>query len=154
TEFLDNMGSLRGKKILELGCGIGNAALRMVEDYGAEAVEAITISNEQLRLCRRAADSSPNGRRTNFHLMDAHRLQFGPESFDAVIAMESIFHMDRDTVLAEVTRVLRPGGQFAFCDAYPEDGGILHTKAGEHTLINVNQTLALLRKHGFANIRL
>ena len=154
TEFLDNMGSLRGKKILELGCGIGNAALRMVEDYGAGAVAAITISNEQLRLCQHAATRSPNGGKVSFRLMDAHELEFAPQSFDAVIAMESIFHMDRDKVLGEVTRVLRPGGQFAFCDAYPEDGGILHTKAGEHMLINVNQTLALLRKHGFVNIRL
>ncbi len=154
TEFLDNMGSLRGKKILELGCGIGNAALRMAEDYGAAAVEAITISNEQLRLCRLAAARSAQGHKVNFRLMDAHDTEFAPQSFDAVIAMESIFHMDRDKILGEVTRVLRPGGLFAFCDAYPEEGGILHTRAGEHMLINVSQTLLLLRRHGFVDIRL
>jgi SAM-dependent methyltransferase len=86
--------------------------------------------------------------------MDANEPAFEPDAYDAVVAIESIFHMDREKVFAAAYGALQPGGTFAFCDIYPLEGGIVHSRSGEHTFVSLNQTVRLLRKQGFRNIRL
>jgi SAM-dependent methyltransferase len=51
------------------------------------------------------------GARADYAVADARSLPFGDESFDAVIANHVLFHLpERERALAEIRRVLRPGG--------------------------------------------
>jgi ubiquinone/menaquinone biosynthesis C-methylase UbiE len=66
--------------------------------------------------------------RVRFEHADALALPFPKASFDAILALESIIHMDRRLALAEMARVLAPGGRLVLSDltrphtADPESG--------------------------------
>ena len=48
--------------------------------------------------------------------MDAHRLEFPADSFDLVYGGAILHHLELDTVLSEIRRVLRPGGRMVFVE--------------------------------------
>jgi 2-polyprenyl-6-hydroxyphenyl methylase/3-demethylubiquinone-9 3-methyltransferase len=96
-----------GGRVLDLGCGKGRFAQRL-RDEGFDVV-GLDLSAAMLA----AAPPWPRVRGS------ARRLPFREESFDGVIAIEMFEHLHPDsigTVLAEVRRVLRPGGIVAIVD--------------------------------------
>lgn len=97
-------GNLR---ILDIGCGTG-AMLDQLSAFGS--VVGADFSEEALAFCRK------RGERTemDYRLVraDARQLPFQSESFDVVTAMDIIEHIDQDkTAMAEMLRVLKPGGR-------------------------------------------
>lgn len=97
---------LRGRRVLDLGCGKGRFARRLAEG-GAEVV-GIDLSAAMLA---EAEDGFGRVRGS------ARRLPFAAATFDAVIAVEVFEHLAAiDAVLNEVRRVLRPGGIVAIVD--------------------------------------
>jgi 2-polyprenyl-6-hydroxyphenyl methylase/3-demethylubiquinone-9 3-methyltransferase len=96
---------VRGRRILDLGCGKGRFAVQLVRAGG----NMIGLDRSLPMLAR--AGSLPRVRGT------ARRLPFAAASFDAVIAIEVFEHIAAvDEVLLEVRRVLRPGGIVAIVD--------------------------------------
>jgi len=87
---------------------------------------------------------------------DLHAVAFPTESFDAVTMHDVLEHVpDPHATLAEVRRVLRPGGMFIldFPHFFSEHGRH-HWKPVEHLwYLTVEQLLALLRHHGFTVAR-
>ncbi|MEU1792087.1 methyltransferase domain-containing protein, partial [Streptomyces sparsogenes] len=71
--------------------------------------------DQAVELAERAGMSD----RVRFELKDAMDTGFATESFDAVLAFESIVHMDRPTALREWKRVLKPGGRIVLTDVFP-----------------------------------
>ncbi len=96
----------RSARILELGCG-GGALLRTLAERGFERLVGLDLARTALReACRRETPAA-------FVLAEAERLPFRSQSFDVVIATDLIEHVDDlDAHLAEVARVLRPGGWY------------------------------------------
>jgi cyclopropane fatty-acyl-phospholipid synthase-like methyltransferase len=92
-----------GSRVLDLGCGAGMLAL--LKRKGV-ALAGVDLSDE----CALAS------RRNGYDLTCAAeltRLPFADHSFDYVVSLDVLGHVefkDKDAVLAEVTRVLRPGG--------------------------------------------
>lgn len=100
-------GELSGLRILDLGCGKGRFARRLIEK-GAEVV-GIDRSPGMLA-CATGLERV---------LASASRLPFAAGGFDAVIAIEVFEHFSirvSDATLAEMRRVLRPGGRVAIVD--------------------------------------
>jgi SAM-dependent methyltransferase len=99
TEGLDGEA-----RVLDLGCGAGiPVAAYLSERF---RVVGLDISRHQLSLAR------GNVRGGTFLLGDMCSLPFQPESFDAVVALYSIFHVPREeheALLGRVRDVLRPG---------------------------------------------
>ncbi len=99
------LGPLQGLRVLDLGCGKGRFAARLAE-AGAEVV-GIDLSAKMLKL----AEGLDRVR------CSARRLPFASGSFDAVIAVEVLEHLETiDDALKEVRRVLRVGGCVAIVD--------------------------------------
>ena len=106
-----------GDRVLDVGCGVGRPALRVAASTGA-GVTGITISREQVEQARELASAEGMTGRVAFEYADGMDLPFAAESFDAVLAFESIVHMDRPVALKEMTRVLKPGGRVVLTDVF------------------------------------
>jgi ubiquinone/menaquinone biosynthesis C-methylase UbiE len=100
------LGDIRGKRILDLGCGAGEAAVWFAKQ-GASVV-ASDLSPGFLDLVRRVAELHKVSVET--HLADADRLDLEPESFDVVYAGNLLHHVEIDATLDRIYRVLKPGG--------------------------------------------
>ena len=91
--------------VLELGCGNGEPAARMLAL--GHRYTGVDISAEQLR---RAQELVPAG---SFVKGDYTKLEFPPSSFDAVVALYTLGHVPRGELPGLLTRIatwLRPGG--------------------------------------------
>jgi ubiquinone/menaquinone biosynthesis C-methylase UbiE len=110
-----------GDRVLDVGCGIGKPALRVASSTGASVV-GITISRLQVEQATERASNARMSDRVSFQYADGMDMPFESGSFDAILAFESINHMDRPTALREMARVLVPGGRLALTDVIPPPG--------------------------------
>ncbi|MFZ2103687.1 MAG: methyltransferase domain-containing protein [Oricola sp.] len=98
-------------RILDVACGLGASTRRLGEKHGPANITGINISAKQIADARQRAPSS------EFAVMDATRLDFPDNHFDAVVCVEAAFHFDtRAAFLAEALRVLKPGGVLVLSD--------------------------------------
>lgn len=94
----------KGAKILEIGCS-GGALLQLLKNKGFEDLCGVDISQNAVAICKEKFLE-------DVHVMDAARLEFQDERFDAVITSDILEHIsDDDHALAEWNRVLKPGGK-------------------------------------------
>jgi SAM-dependent methyltransferase len=105
TRFLEKLQQQAARVLLELGAGVGKDSLYF-QDQGF-TVTAIDLSPEMVKLCKE--------KQLDAYVMDFTRLEFPPETFDAVYALNSLLHTPKKEllpVLAGVHRVLKPNGLF------------------------------------------
>jgi SAM-dependent methyltransferase len=110
-----------GRRVLDLGSGEGFGAALLADT--AEAVTGVDIDAQTV------AHSRANYRAPNLKFREASAMDlsaFGDDSFDAVVAFEMIEHVvEHERVLAEIARVLAPGGFLVMSTperrAYSED---------------------------------
>jgi ubiquinone/menaquinone biosynthesis C-methylase UbiE len=109
-EYLEPAGDLRGKRILDIGCGLGGKTIAYGEGGAAEIV-GVDISEENAAASEKFAISSARSFRWGFFVGDAAHLPAADASFDTVIANDAMEHFgDPDGALAEIARVTKPGG--------------------------------------------
>ena len=106
------LGDVRGKKVLDLGCGDGENTILLV-NRGAK-VCGIDISDRLIGLARRRMRVNGFVKGFEFFTGSAHELPFPDRSFDAVFGMATLHHFDLEQTSREVWRVLRPGGYGIF----------------------------------------
>ena len=100
--------TLRGRRVLEIGCGMGLHTEAMVR-AGAE-VTAIDISETSCEATRTRL--SLKALAAQVLLMDARKLQFPDQSFDFVWSWGVVHHSAQTAlILREISRVLRQGGE-------------------------------------------
>jgi len=104
---------LTGKKVLEVSCGAGGGASYIVRTLGPAFYMGLDLNPANIDKCRKSHDVPG----LDFVQGDAQNLPFPDESFDAVINVEASHqYPDFGRFLAEVVRVLRPGGHFLYTD--------------------------------------
>ncbi len=109
-----NIGDLRGRRVLEIGCGQGAGTESLLHASGAERVFAFDYDPDQVRRARKRLRRRHSNEFTLF-LADGERLPFPDNQFDAVVEFAILHHMhDWRQTLREVARVLKPGGLFAY----------------------------------------
>ncbi|MEB3199454.1 MAG: class I SAM-dependent methyltransferase [Synechococcaceae cyanobacterium] len=105
-----------GQAVLDVGCGVGGTLMHLNAQHRDLSLTGLNIDPRQLAIARRQVQPL-HGNRVCFVEGDACRLPFADASFDVVLAVECIFHFgSRRAFLAEVARVLRPGGRLALSD--------------------------------------
>nr|BFD61063.1 bifunctional 3-demethylubiquinone 3-O-methyltransferase/2-octaprenyl-6-hydroxy phenol methylase [Bdellovibrio sp. CKG001]BFD64478.1 bifunctional 3-demethylubiquinone 3-O-methyltransferase/2-octaprenyl-6-hydroxy phenol methylase [Bdellovibrio sp. HM001] len=96
-------------EILDMGCGAGFLANDLAE--AGHKVTGIDLSTSSLKV----AESRDHTHSVHYHQGDVYQVPYGNESFDVVAAMDLLEHVsDPQKVIAEASRVLRPGGLFFF----------------------------------------
>jgi ubiquinone/menaquinone biosynthesis C-methylase UbiE len=110
---------LRDADVLEVGSGRGGGASFISRYLQPRAMTGMDFSYAAVELCNRYRGAAGLA----FVCGDAQSMPFPAESFDAVVNIESSHcYESMDTFLAEVCRVLRPGGRFFFADLRSTDG--------------------------------
>jgi ubiquinone/menaquinone biosynthesis C-methylase UbiE len=107
------------EKILDIGCGTGRFASRLLKRRPAARVWGLDLSPGMLGRCRQRCDAL--GGRLAVVQGDSERLPFADDTFDAVTCAHSFHHYPRQQAVArEMHRVLRPGGRLVVVDGDPD----------------------------------
>jgi ubiquinone/menaquinone biosynthesis C-methylase UbiE len=108
STYREMIGSLRGKRVLDVGCGTGRGVVDFAKD--AEFAVGADASPDMLSFAaRKAIDQKVCG----FSVTYAQQLPFKSESFDVVTSLNFLHLFTLETqrlMVAEMQRVLRPGG--------------------------------------------
>lgn len=107
--LFDRVAPLPGARILEVGCGPAEFWKRNLERIDPTWELTLTdLSPGMIEVAKQVL-----GDRAAFAVADAQELPFPDESFEVVLASHMLYHVpDRPKALAEIRRVLVPGGTF------------------------------------------
>ena len=113
--LLEHAGIGAGQRVLDIACGFGGT-LRSLAGLGCQ-VRGVDISRNCVEYADNANAEAGLSDRIDVAVGDFHNIDSAPDTWDTVICQEAIIHSpNRPKVFAEVFRVLRPGGVFAFSD--------------------------------------
>lgn len=99
-----------GRNVLELGCGTGYFTKELAQTDAD--ITAIDISPALIAAAEKAI-RRPN---VKFDIENAYQMSFRDETFDAVVGSSVLHHLDVEKAIAEMFRVLKPGGIIAFTE--------------------------------------
>jgi tocopherol O-methyltransferase len=102
--------------VLDAGCGYGGSALWLAKHLGC-SVTGITLVPFQVEKGQRYAKERGLDANVQIFEMDFSHTSFPKESFEVYWALESLVHAEnRDTVLLEASRVLKPNGRIVIAE--------------------------------------
>ncbi|RIA56294.1 class I SAM-dependent methyltransferase [Dichotomicrobium thermohalophilum] len=151
---------LSGKTGLDLGCGLGGYDTLLVADYGVGRMVGVDINGAAVQLAARRAADMGMADRVSFHAVEPGPLPFEDNSFDFAFSKDSIVDIpDKAPVLAELHRVIRPGGALLISDWFRADAPYTPemrewATTGDETyeMASLGSTAAELAAAGFAEI--
>lgn len=119
--LLEWCGDVEGQTVLDLGCGEGYFARQLLA-RGVALVEGRDVSREMVEAGRAAIEAEDRGR-IRLEVGDATDLRDHADgAYDLVVAVFLFNYLDRaqtQATMAEVARVLAPGGRFVFAVPHP-----------------------------------
>jgi SAM-dependent methyltransferase len=147
TPLVAAVVELRPLRVLEVGCGWGDLAEWVARETGAEVV-ATDLSPHMVELARE--------RELDARVADVQELPFDDGAFDAAVAAWMLYHVpDLDRGLAELARVLRPGGRLVVAT-----NSVFHLQEVRELVGSGRSSIKFSRENGeellrghFANVR-
>lgn len=119
---IEVMRRYRPRTVLDLGCGTGEITSRMAELFPEAQITGVDLIESHLELGR--AKTAQFGGRVTFQVGDAFELPFEARSFDLVVCRHVVQSIPTpERVLAEMTRVAKPGG---WLHVIAEDYDMIH----------------------------
>ncbi|KAG5188315.1 S-adenosyl-L-methionine-dependent methyltransferase [Tribonema minus] len=162
---------LEGCSVLDLGCGAGRDCFIISKLVGEKGrVVGVDMTEEQLEVANRNIDfhtkafglAAPNVEFRKGYIEKLDECDLADNSFDVIVSNCVInLSPDKDAVLREAYRVLKPGGELYFSDVYA-DRRVPQELVADPVLFGEclsgalywNDFLTIARKHGFADPRL
>jgi len=118
-----------GKSLLDVACGAGGPALRVAEKTGCSVV-GVDVHEQAITTANAVAMEQGKGKIAEFLVADAATsLPFLDGRFDAITCIDAINHLpDRERVITEWKRVLKPGGWLLFTDPTVVTGALTNAE--------------------------
>lgn len=162
SEMLRGVG-VKGKHVLDIGCGLGAIDVLLVKTYGARIVVGIDIEQPLVDHARRRVAAADLVDQIRIQRVEPGPLVFDDASFDVVFSKDSIIHVpDKASFYKEVLRILVPGGVFVGSDWLRGGSGEFSKQMREwlglvqltFEMKNLEQTRIALEQAGFVRVRL
>ena len=132
-EMMAMLGDVRGKRVLDYGCGSGNLGIYLALQ-GAR-VSGFDLSPEGIKVAQRGA--AQYGLGADFQVMDAEALTYSDESFDLVAGFGVLHHVIKyPGASTQLLRVMRQGARALF-----------HETLWDNPLINVARRFTMKEEH-------
>lgn len=150
-----------GKRILDIGCGIGGPALDMARMHGA-IVTGIDLEAPLIERAQQRAEKLGLDVATRFQVVEAGPLPFADESFDIIVTSGALTQTaDKALVFRDCYRVLTPGGYLSCYDwtrtdaEYSDDMHYWFKMEGlTYALETLDRYGAMLEECGFVDVRI
>jgi 2-polyprenyl-3-methyl-5-hydroxy-6-metoxy-1,4-benzoquinol methylase len=108
------LGDIDGKRLLEYGCGEGWITSDLAR-LGAR-VSAFDVSPQAIENTRQVLRQIGREQQCDLQVMPAEKLAYPDSTFDVAVGFAIIHHLELKTALAELHRVLKPGGVAYFAE--------------------------------------
>lgn len=114
--------------VLDVCCGLGGPSRYLAQKYGCR-VTGIDLTESRVEGAKRLTAMVGLDDNVTFQTGNALDLPFGDRTFDVVISQEAFCHIpDKDRLVAQCARVLKPGGRLAFTDVLATDSTTERTR--------------------------
>jgi len=154
---------ISGRRVLDIGCGIGGIDILLINEYQAAHVMGIDVEEPVLEQSRHRADREDLSDRITYQLVEPGPLPFADETFDVVFSKDAMIHIpDKAALFKDVFRVLTPEGIFLAsdwmrCDATPPSKDMqnyIRTEGLSFDMAPSENYAAALQEAGFEDITL
>lgn len=136
--LLETFGNLNGQRVLDAGCGKGRFARALLAEYPQASLCGMDLAVAMLRHVHPPLWPTAGS---------LTQLPFATAAFDAAYATESLEHaVDIETAVAELCRVVKPGGAIVVIDKNKDHWGRFETPAWERWF-GQQELEKMLRKH-------
>jgi SAM-dependent methyltransferase len=154
---------LSGCSVLDIGSGLGGAAIVLHQRCGAASVTGFDVQALLVDSARERARSLGLADHLNFVLGTPGPLPFESSSFDAVFSKDAIIHVaDKAAIYGEMARLLRPEGRIFIGDWLTSEGRdhgplmdrFIELAGHDFHLISLAEVGAIVRAAGFSDVEL
>ena len=113
---------LQGKRVLDIGCGVGGPAFILARTYGADVV-GTDLEPHLIEIAKERAAKLGLEEKTDFRVVEPGPLSFPDSSFDCVVSSGAFTQIaDKLSMFKEVLRVLKPAGVLSCYDWMKSEG--------------------------------
>jgi SAM-dependent methyltransferase len=161
SEEIPRMLDLKpNSSVLEVGCGSGGYALHVAQNVACNVV-GVDINAAGIRNANQLAVAAGLSQHVRFEQCNVSTgLPFDDNTFDAVFSNDVLCHIPgRPALLAEMLRVMKPGGRMLFSDALVVGGMVSHEEIATRSAIGYyvysppGENERLLQQAGFRDVR-
>lgn len=159
-EFLSWLDLMEDARLLDVACGSGRASLRIVRTTSWR-VHGVDLNAEAVETARSLAAAEGLSERSSFQRLDAtQQLPFDAGSFDAIVCIDAVPHLpDRERLLRDWSRVLKPGGRILYTDPVVITGPVtdeeiaLRSSIGPYVFVPAGENERSVREAGLELLR-
>lgn len=153
---------LRGVELLDIGCGSGGIDIELVRTHGAGHVAGIDVESGVIARAKVLTAKAGLAERIEIRLVKPGPLPFPDARFDVVFSKDSILHIpDKQALMADVFRVLKPGGRFIASDwlvaaepVSPAMADYIAAEGLDFAMAGPERYRDAMEKAGFSDIRI
>lgn len=133
--FIDDIASLKGKKVLDVGCGGGILSESM--HFKGAKVTGIDLGEKALNVAK--LHQLESGAKVDYQMIAVEALaEKSPQTFDVVTCMEMLEHVpDPSAIVAAVSKLVKPNGFVFFSTINRNPKAYLHAVIGAEYILNI-----------------